>query len=552
MDIQHLLHSNTPPSDSESEFIHQLIAAGVEEARLLHKYESATASANQAAIDRLSRLQSIKDEEMLALRRIVSALRHFPAEILVEIFILHVQQETKFGSTHRSFGPIVLSQVSSRWRSIALGSPRIWDTLRFSLGLVPRKNPLRCVDELIRRSHPHGISILVSSREPPPDKIVSKFTSPLLEQIFRAPEFTARVEKLNLVLAAAHFFDVVKLGPQIYPALRTLRIAPRNSLHDQTVAIHEMLNLFQQLPSLRVLKIVVPHGSAYPQYTGAVPPFPWSQLESLDFRCSLEARVVHAILSQCHSLRKGLFFQIRFDEEATLPASVTELLEAATEVVTLPFMEHLTLQGWGSLRYPLLQRLRLPNLRTLDIRNLKSPRNTRVDILGGLQERSGFSLTSLKLRGGLETRFIPAFLQRNPEITELFIGRQDIFARLQYLPGKPVILPNLRSLTVAMKNDDDYQQLEDDGEHLAQMLASRTLRLPQSPEVGECARLHKVNIRISGYRLSNIAEDVFERLTQIGCLTDHIEREYVDGSDEEEYSDCWYSDDSSGGYSLGF
>ncbi|KAJ7062748.1 hypothetical protein C8F01DRAFT_1368471 [Mycena amicta] len=551
--MDHLLTSNLPPTDAQTQLIHELISAGqAETQRLDEEYAKA-----EATLKSLAEQRTRHTIHVVNLRRVLSALRQFPSELIAHIFVLCVEQYRlaggNFVSYHRRSPPMVLAWVCSRWRAIALDTPRIWDVLRLGAPLVPRKSPLACIDELVFRSAPHMFHAIITSPAPPGPKDYKKYTSPLLVQLLHAPGFFDRVGKLQLTLAAAHYAEAVNhdLEAPTFSALHTLRIAPCTSHSDQTVPIADILRFFEHVPALRALTVVVPKGPLAPRYTGPLPSFPWAQLEHLDWQCSLDVRVVNWILSQSTSLRTATFISIRFNEEDTYPAS----LNVPSDGSTLRNLEQLTLQGYTIVRYPVLQHLTLPALRALNLRAIKSPNMQPFDLLSALQERSGFNLESLTIADYLDTQYLPTFLQKNPGITALHVRKHEgsLFRKLRVRhrdsddqpagngdaetlspapEPAPVLLPALRSLTVTMQHDDDHLMLND-GEDLTDMLGSRYFFPPYSTAPA-CAKLEKIDLHISGYRLSNSAEEMVDLLRHAGCLTDHVEREETSESEEEE------------------
>ncbi|KAJ7062736.1 hypothetical protein C8F01DRAFT_103506 [Mycena amicta] len=544
--VSHLLTSNSPPTDAQTQLLHELISAGqADTQRLDDEYAKA-----EATLKSLAEQRTKNTTHVVALRRVLSALRQFPSELIAHIFVLCVEQYRlaggNFVSYHRRSPPMVLAWVCSRWRAIALDTPRIWDVLRLIAPLVPRKSPLACIDELVFRSAPHIFHAIITSRVPQSPKDYKKYTSPLLVQLLHAPGFFDRVGKLLLTLAAAHYAEAVNLEAPTFSALHTLRIAPRTSHSDQTVPIADILNLFKHVPALRALAVVIPKGPLAPRYTGPLPSFPWAQLEHLDWQCSLDVRVVNWILSQSTSLRTATFTSIRFNEEDTYPAS----LHVPPDGSTLPNLEQLTLQCFTIVRYPLLQHLTLPALRALNLRAIKSPKMQPFDLLSTLQDRSGFNLESLTIADYLETQYLPAFLHKNSGITTLHVRKHDgsLFRKLRVRhrdtdnqpagngdaetpEPAPVLLPALRSLTVTMQHDDD-PLMQNDGEDLADMLHSRYFFPPDSTAPA-CAKLEKIDLHIGGYRFSDRAEEMVFLLRDAGCLTDHIEREETSESEEE-------------------
>ncbi|KAF7308043.1 F-box domain-containing protein [Mycena kentingensis (nom. inval.)] len=526
MDLSHLLHSNSAPTEAQTRYVRQLIVATEAQARQMNS-EHAHAATN---LGLLKGRVVAKQKEIADLRRVVSVVRHLPPEILAEIFSSFVHQSRstrKISSLRRQAAPIVLTRVCARWRAVALATPRIWSELRFSVPPYPGNvfPPREAVEELVRRAHPHPMTIYLGPRDlpqridqlPPPT-----YTSHIPLAVFEAPGFVPRVGDLSLSLAPSHFVSISQLPPPTFASLRSLRITLRDSTGPQGTTTREILSVFQHLPVLSDLRVIVPRaGQALPyKYSGPPPSFPWGQLEHLEWRCSLDARIVHAILAQATSLRTCSITLIRYYEDEDDP--IPDGADTLPRICTLPHLEDLTLHGLNGVRYP-------PD------RGAHPPR----------AYLPRHPLTSLKLIGGVDFRHIPRFLENNPTIAHLTVKNQDlgIFAMLRYRPSANatparLLLPNLRSLSVSMRNDDERAPLHAEGMELAEMLSSRTLELDGDAATGVgdgvCMRLQSVYFKIGGFLLNEQAEGVFKRLVGMGVLVEKLKRVPVPLSEVEE------------------
>nr|GAT49554.1 predicted protein [Mycena chlorophos] len=478
---------------------------------------------------------------------------------------------------------MILSRVCARWRDIVLSSPRLWDDIRITVSLAPRKTPLssECLETVVARSEPHEFKAIIGSRTPPNPREYEPYTSSLLLQLFQTPGFVERIGHFKITMSTAHYLEAIALDRHTFSSLHTLHIAPRTSHSDQSVSISDILAIFTNSPKLRHLTVFVTKGPLAPRYAGPLPSFPWAQLETIDFQCSLDARVVLWILSQTPLLVQATFTSVRCEVSIPNPCGIN-VAALPTEIV-LPCLERLTLQGWSVIRYPVLQALVLPALKHLDLRAIKSPRAASVDLLASLQRHSGFSLASLTIADYLETQYIPSFLEANPEIRTLHVRKDDwgLFRRLRYCPGaglgpgvsveetstqataadsdledtdgtgasSAVLLPNLRNLTVTIRNDILLrgERLRDEGEELTRMLVSRCDdALPESQSGSGCVRLAEVNLWIDGLVMSLEAERVVQQLVEKGALRDHLMSEEPVDSTEEEEEDSDSDEDEEG------
>ncbi|KAF7288311.1 hypothetical protein HMN09_01405500 [Mycena chlorophos] len=530
--IKHLLHSNTAPSPSET---------------LL--------PSRAARNDSLAKGLRKNKAKIAQLKRVISAVRRFPAELWGVVFGMYVAEYyTGGGSTHSAYhrrsAPMVLSRVCARRRDIVLSSPWLWDDVQITVGLAPRRTPLssECLETIVARSAPHEFKAIIGSRTPPNPREYQPYTSSLLAQLFQTPGFVERVGHLKITMATAHYVEVPGLARQRFAALRTLHIAPRTSHSDKSVSIPDILALFADTPELRNLYVIVTKGQLAPRYHGARPAFPWAQLEVIDFQCSLDARVVLWILARTPMLREATFTSVRYDLLVSDRWGVD--VRNLPQEIELRKLERLTLHGlsvvrYPALRYPVLQALMLPALTHLDLRAIQSPRDASVDLLGGLQRRSGWGLKSLAIADHLETEYIPGFLEANVGIERLEVRREDwgLFRRMRVSDAdqdcaSPVLLPNLRYLTVTIRDDGvgtGGDRLREAGDELTRMLASRCAEPASGAEIG-CVRpgLEEVHLWIDGWVMSPESERIVRELVERGIVQDHLEREELEGEDSDE------------------
>ncbi|KAF7325759.1 F-box domain-containing protein [Mycena kentingensis (nom. inval.)] len=529
MDASHpLFENNDAPTEAQRRQILQLIVDREDEAHRL--YDQLRGA--REAVGEISQRIKANAKMLRSLQQATAGIRQLPVEILAEIFV-HFAVECRMGpkwyTLHKRISPMILARVCSKWRAIVLGTPRIWRSLRFKVAAIPSCGPSpEGIRALLRLSYPHAFSLEVDGREPratDPQRPV-KFTSPILMTLARTPGFSERLQTLSIGLMSIHFSDVVELPAPVFPCLHTFSLYLRGGQGSTT--IHEIMYYFRNLPSLRHLKVSVPQKLRGPQYRymGELPPFQWAQLETLEWSSSLDVRTVHWILSRSTSLRTCKFTEIRFNDLEFEPHTI----DALPTMSTLPELEELALSGLVIIGYPLLQSLTLPALKSLDIAAIQVA--TGVDVLGELQVRSGFGLTTLKLEAGIDFRFIAAFLDANPSITQLSLQmpRNDygVIVHLTYpleLEGVhacgTVPLPNLTSFTVFATTTN--RSLAKNGDDLARMLASRCIGGDALVGAG-LARLEDVHVRITGYRMSDEAEEVVEHLAEEGCLQDHLWR----------------------------
>ncbi|KAF7325208.1 F-box domain-containing protein [Mycena kentingensis (nom. inval.)] len=511
MHVSRLITSNVPPTDAELGHVQELVAAREDEARQLEEEYRRV----QEQLAALKVRKKAKKKEISQLQRVSAVIRRVPPELLAEIFVEYVQQARVVRKTilSKKCGPRVLTRVCSAWRAIALATPCIWDEMRFTFPRKASTNPPSyALDELVGRSAPHPFACFLQSKEQAAERASPpRYTSHIPVALFGAPGFLTRLRYLSIWVPATHWAELVKLAPPTFPALENLRINVK--AFDAAQNTLSLLTFFHDVPHLRHLKVAVPSGAHYRYNDFAPRTLPWSQLHTLDWRCSLDARIVGSILSQALELRYCMVTGIR-------PSPGVPIAADALPKSTLPHLEDLYLHGLTHIHHPLLQVLTLPVLRTLDIQNIRSPLGTNppTNILVPLQERSQFSLTYLSLGVGVDLTEVPAFLDRNPGITTLSVAdwqNRDLSVHLQLSHAssdEAVSLPKLRVLAVMGKNDG-VSRFAGDGLQLAWMLSSR---IEDFQAAAPWARLESVELRVTGFRFCDEAEEIFEELAAGG------------------------------------
>ncbi|KAJ6573417.1 hypothetical protein DFH09DRAFT_981714 [Mycena vulgaris] len=105
--------------------------------------------------------ESATEDTIVKLNSLLSALRRFPEEILAEIFMICVAH-VKGHLIYEPGAPWVLGQICSRWRQIALTTPRLWCDIVISLDDRPvPKGLIKRVELLLQRSRKHSLTVYV-------------------------------------------------------------------------------------------------------------------------------------------------------------------------------------------------------------------------------------------------------------------------------------------------------------------------------------------------------------------------------------------------------
>ncbi|KAJ6458894.1 hypothetical protein DFH09DRAFT_1062962 [Mycena vulgaris] len=180
-EAQKLLESNSAPSDTEVRAIREIIisketlmerlegeiseAHAVLESMIQSRAQAAEESGPRAALDKFdadiesaqSVLRSLLTERdqthetLEAHRALLSPIRRVPPEVLCEIF-LHCLPKTTYIQASVAHCPLLLTQVSSNWRSVALATPALWTSIAVNLTPQSCLPDLRLIETWIARS----------------------------------------------------------------------------------------------------------------------------------------------------------------------------------------------------------------------------------------------------------------------------------------------------------------------------------------------------------------------------------------------------------------
>ncbi|KAJ7154855.1 hypothetical protein C8R43DRAFT_851830, partial [Mycena crocata] len=125
-DLAQIIHSNGPPTDSQHRHIQHLLDATVLELLKLDE----TILKVSLILSELEHQKSLRRNRAKSLKRALSPIRHLPSEILAEIFTICRNcnlQSTTYSIADPRVAPMLLGQVSARWRSVCHGTPLLWD-----------------------------------------------------------------------------------------------------------------------------------------------------------------------------------------------------------------------------------------------------------------------------------------------------------------------------------------------------------------------------------------------------------------------------------------
>lgn len=150
----------------------------------------------------------------------VSATDRLPDEILAEIFALRAKDCRKHGPISARFQWLAVTEVSRRWRGIALGQATLWASA------VMLCNNVRWLRKWLRRSKAAPLEVFIHDYE---NSVLS-----LSPRILRALESSAsHIKSLQLILTMA-LVESVEDSPILeVPILDTLHLRSQMDAHDE-------------------------------------------------------------------------------------------------------------------------------------------------------------------------------------------------------------------------------------------------------------------------------------------------------------------------------
>ncbi|KAJ7112721.1 hypothetical protein C8R44DRAFT_985104 [Mycena epipterygia] len=386
LELQSLLRTNRPPTAPQMHAIRHLLATGDAELQRL----SETVSIISLVLAELELQISERSVPLAALRGASSAIRRFPPEILGHIFIFcRDDSEENYDKSTEGWltadpthAPMVLGQICSYWRSVAHGTPRLWNRVCLQAvgGVSQRTAPL--VQQLLARSHTLPLYLNLTTPHMYPSVLFSDGNDPLLAIVSDA-HLRLKQLHINIYLQEPAYFFALFPHDTFLPVLSSLDLdlTAENGSWD----FGSVLDTFQRAPSLRTLSL----RTNSEQDNIITTTFPWSQLHHLTLNITLSVVVARDILIQGRELEAYTIDGPLYAEGDDPPLQQTSTLQRLRKLdVNL-------CEPYGS---PLIfQSISLPNLETLSIHARYGVLECPTRVLIALHARSGFRLRHLSL-----------------------------------------------------------------------------------------------------------------------------------------------------------
>ncbi|KAJ7434648.1 hypothetical protein B0H11DRAFT_1832644 [Mycena galericulata] len=139
--FQSMLYTNTVPSDAESKRIQDILASSRKEAASVAE----EIVRMQNLLEPLLRKRDALNEFIDAHMSLVSPARRLPPDIVRAIFIASLPFTRNCVMSGRD-SPLLLCQICSAWRKLALSTPQLWSSLHI---VVPRQSRIDDLVEMV-------------------------------------------------------------------------------------------------------------------------------------------------------------------------------------------------------------------------------------------------------------------------------------------------------------------------------------------------------------------------------------------------------------------
>ncbi|KAJ7494455.1 hypothetical protein B0H11DRAFT_2004715 [Mycena galericulata] len=428
-DLVSLIHSNKPPNESQTRSIQVML--GNAQIELSTTEESILkVSLVLAELERQKRRQK---EFMLAMKAALSPIRRIPPELLAEVFILcrdNSLNSDSYSISDVRQAPMLLGHISSSWRSVCYGTPRLWEHVHLkSVAAFCRPSFPSFIDQILVRSGGLPIHVHLAAH--------TVSTWPVLRRLFR---HHARLETIKLEIASTDVGPHESMNKRMFPMLTSVEIDVRDA-EGVDPGVAAMLSVFNDAPLLRT----VTFSADCPSAQSLLPALAWSQFTTLDLKIEIRLSEAREILTQCQKLQTVSL--------STFPdAGETQVALQTTQLPDLRDLEIWIENDHASLppdRF--FDAFAFPSLKYLFINSMAWSPLTLIR----LYERSQFRLEDLVLHFlDLDAGELIQFLAHLPLLQTLYLKAcavtNELYRAFTYELGliQPLTLPHLRDVVL--------------------------------------------------------------------------------------------------------
>ena len=366
-----LLKSNVPPSEMESKRFRELIRT--EEA----KYQGIAAT-----VEALSEQRQVIQDQIQAYKNVVSPARRLPPEIVADIFRLCTAIENEIFPNPLA-APLLLTQICSGWRQVALQMPELWTDLYFHVQENATEETHNLAKTWIERCRHHTFSMDIQSFDMLPDAF--------LDLITIRPAMITLLE-LEIPHDALTFLE--KLPSEVvFPNLQTLAVKPsikNPDLEEDWLLWPDSVRVFESASKLEFVTMTIQVEGFNPNLLH----LPWHQLKELSLN-----KAPSSFHIPCDNIR-SILHKCTVLEECIVSLDTRSIEADLNGIITLPHLESLAITINHNLGTLFFESMVLPQLRTLNLFVFPpGGGGFPVDLqpLANLQRASNFSLTRLAL-----------------------------------------------------------------------------------------------------------------------------------------------------------
>ncbi|KAJ7511233.1 hypothetical protein B0H11DRAFT_1954495 [Mycena galericulata] len=309
-DLESLTRSNAPPTELQA---HQLQLV-LDDALIELSHLDKTIGETILSLPKLAEERHRRARLVQSVKEALSPIRRLPTEILAEIFLWCRANNLRAGNycvADPSTAPMLLAQISSRWRNICHGTPQLWDLIYLTTSGV---SPALTADLLARS---RNLPISVELRE---DNHISP-TPPTATHTIAIPwDYCDRLKRFSITSTVSFLPPDILRQRLMFPILTSLQIKVDGTPQLATDAV-SFLMAFTNAPRLHRLRLTANCAPALPLNFAC----PWSQLTHLALSLPIELAETRDILVQCTALQQCTLLELIHNRSIAPPMDTAEL-----------------------------------------------------------------------------------------------------------------------------------------------------------------------------------------------------------------------------------
>ncbi|KAJ7047810.1 hypothetical protein C8F04DRAFT_22887 [Mycena alexandri] len=402
LNFHQLLRTNTLPTDFESKEVDNLLSSFTGSLKEIDD-EIAQIDASLSALkQRRNRLH----QAVAAHRAVLSPARKLHEDVVREIFVSCISS-SRNGTMHPSHSPLLLGQICSEWRNIALTTPQLWASLHVPIPPASRMEQIsNLVVTWLGRSGalPLSISITISQACTADRLASSKSVSNLLDIL---TSFSHRWKRVQFISPSSSFFyqpellftSLAKLFPESVPMLEEVTF---------DFYSYPMFDL-QSLPFLHAPGIRSVSFSSMAANIQSLP-LPWAVVTELQVGGTksslLSVAAALQILNKCPNI-----------QICVMHIALPDLGDFAEEIL-LPHLRHISLisQGYAPAQ-AFFANLNLPALKSL--KYVSTERHTTLPFTSLLSGCVQLEALDIEVKGLSRTELFDCFQHVHSTIVSL-------------------------------------------------------------------------------------------------------------------------------------